>query len=588
MLDMKLILFVTAFIAIAVKITEAGNACCSYPCLNGGICMTTGHDKYMCDCTDLNYYGSQCQTPYLWTRIKSWFALSADTKHFVLTHFSWMWWIINNVSFLREGAMKRVVMSRTSSIDSPPTYSSEHEYITSEAYFNLTFYTRTLPPVPKECPKPMGIAGPKQLPDIDMLVEKFFKRRKFIPEPTGTSALFSFFAQHFTHQFFKTDLKKGPQFQWGQHGVDCSNIYGRDLADTLKLRTMTDGKMKTQIINGEVWPPNVKDANVQMQYKDDTPPESRFALGHDFFGILPGLIMWSTIFIREHNNICDQLIKEHPDWSDEQLFQTARLAIIAETIKIVIEDYVQHLSGYNYKLVYNPEILFGEAFQYQNRISVEFNHLYHWHPLMPSTIEIGDTNYTMRDIVYDPSLVLRHGFKELVDSISRQPAGRFGPRNHDETTHEVVKYVIKHGRDLRLQSFNQYRKKFNAKPYTSFEDWTGDTELAKELSEAYEGDIDAVEYFVGLCLEKHRPGAFFGESVTEIGAPYSIFGLFANPISTPRYWKPSTFGGKTIFNRVKTMNIQRLFCENIEGECPYVSFKVPEARTPKKNFKKEL
>ena len=73
-----------------------------------------------------------------------------------------------------------------------------------------------------------------------------------------------------------------------------------------------------------------------MIYKDDTPPENRFALGHELFGILPGLIVWNTIFIREHNNICDQLIKEHPDWSDEQLYQTSRLAIIGKFMRSFI------------------------------------------------------------------------------------------------------------------------------------------------------------------------------------------------------------------------------------------------------------
>ena len=53
-----------------------------------------------------------------------------------------------------------------------------------------------------------------------MMVEKFFTRDdKFIPEPTGTNVLFGYFAQFFTHQFFKTDYKKGPDFQWGNHGV---------------------------------------------------------------------------------------------------------------------------------------------------------------------------------------------------------------------------------------------------------------------------------------------------------------------------------------------------------------------------------
>ena len=67
-----------------------------------------------------------------------------------------------------------------------------------------------------------------------------------------------------------------------------------------------------------------------MYYKPDTPENNRFALGHRFFGILPGLVIWSTVFVREHNNICEKLAETHPDWSDEQIFQTARNAIIGK------------------------------------------------------------------------------------------------------------------------------------------------------------------------------------------------------------------------------------------------------------------
>lgn len=61
--------------------------------------------------------------------------------------------------------------------------------------------------------------GKKKLPPAEDIVKAFFIRKEFIPEPLGTNALFPFFAQHFSHMFFKTDLKKGPQFQWGGHGV---------------------------------------------------------------------------------------------------------------------------------------------------------------------------------------------------------------------------------------------------------------------------------------------------------------------------------------------------------------------------------
>ena len=47
------------------------------------------------------------------------------------------------------------------------------------------------------------------------------------------------------------------------------------------------------------------------------------------------------------------------------------------------------------------------------------------------------------------------------------------------------------------------------------------------------------------------------------------------------YWKPSTFGGDVGFEMVKSASLQeKLFCLNIEGECPLVAFRVPaqEAR----------
>ena len=93
----------------------------------------------------------------------------------------------------------------------------------------------------------------------------------------------------------------------------------------------------------------------------------------------------------------------------------------------------------------------------------------------------------------------------------------------------------------------------------------------------YGGDINAVEFVVGMFMEKHRTGVMFGASMTSIAAPYSIFGLFANPISSPQFWKPSTFGGDRVFTRVKTMTLQRIFCENLgDKECPRIAFEVPD------------
>lgn len=106
------------------------------------------------------------------------------------------------------------------------------------------------------------------------------------------------------------------------------------------------------------------------------------------------------------------------------MFQILYFVQIGETIKIVIEDYVQHLSGYHFKLRFDPELLFNQQFQYQNRIAAEFNTLYHWHPLLPDTFQIEDQEYDYRQFIYNNSILLEHGLTQFVESFSRQIAGR--------------------------------------------------------------------------------------------------------------------------------------------------------------------
>lgn len=100
-----------------------------------------------------------------------------------------------------------------------------------------------------------------------------------------------------------------------------------------------------------------------------------------------------------------------------------------------------------------------------------------------------------------------------------------------------------------------------------------DEEIARELEDFY-GDIDAVEYYLGLLLERTRPGAIFGESMVEMGAPFSLKGLLGNPICSPEYWKPSTFGGKVGFDIVNSATLKKLVCLN-SRTCPDVGFRVP-------------
>uniref|UniRef100_A0A3Q2DIG6 Prostaglandin G/H synthase 1 n=1 Tax=Cyprinodon variegatus TaxID=28743 RepID=A0A3Q2DIG6_CYPVA len=514
------------------------NPCCYLPCQHWSVCVRHGQDKYECDCTHTGYYGQNCTIPELWTRVRQFLKPSPDVVHYILTHFHWLWDIINN-TFLRDTLMRLVLTGRNG------------------------------------------------LPDPEVLVERLLKRRTFRPDPQGSNLMFAFFAQHFTHQFFKTYNSMGVGFTKAlSHGVDAGHIYGDNLRRQHKLRLFKDGKMKYQIINGEMYPPTIADAPVKMSYPPGIPAERQMAIGQEVFGLLPGLGLYATLWLREHNRVCDVLKAEHPTWDDEQLFQTTRLIIIGETIRIVIEDYVQHLSGYLLKLKFDPSLLFQSQFQYGNRISLEFSQLYHWHPLMPDSFHINGDELSYSQFLFNTSVLTHYGVEKLVDAFSRQPAGQIGGGyNMNSVVTNVAVRTIKESRQLRVQPFNEYRKRFNLEPYTSFRDFTGEKNHSSTLEELY-GDIDALEFYPGLLLEKTRPGAIFGQSMVEMGAPFSLKGLLGNPICSPEYWKPSTFGGKVGFDIVNSATLKKLVCLN-SRTCPYVAFRVPAEEKPDRNDGRE-
>lgn len=100
------------------------------------------------------------------------------------------------------------------------------------------------------------------------------------------------------------------------------------------------------------------------------------------------------------------------------------LTSTGEIIKIITEEYVQHLSGYLFKFKFDPSLLFGQRFQYSNRIALEFCHLYHWHPLMPDSFHVDGDDIPHSRFSFNTSLLLHYGVEKLVDAFSRQPAGQ--------------------------------------------------------------------------------------------------------------------------------------------------------------------
>lgn len=68
--------------------------------------MSVGSDRYKCDCTRTGFYGENCPTPKLLTRIKLLRKYTANMVYSMLAYFKGIWNTVNNIPFLRNSVMR--------------------------------------------------------------------------------------------------------------------------------------------------------------------------------------------------------------------------------------------------------------------------------------------------------------------------------------------------------------------------------------------------------------------------------------------------------------------------------------------------
>jgi len=542
------------------------NPCCGFPCGVNGVCVRIG-SGYECDCLP-GFYGQNCSRKSL----SQWFRdlFSPDVQEYLQT--SWFMTLFNNFEALSRFLMKIAVSAKLRRALVPVPYSTSHPYKTMEGLLNSSYYGRILPPIPVNCPCAAGSVGPVEYPSVDEVLEKFLRRRSFVRSSTNTSVLLAVYAQHFTHQFFKTDPRLAHAgFTQTQHYVDLNQVYGADVTTQHLLREHAGGRMKMRKHNGAEFPPFLSDLPLVPTLKSfgryKLNESNALALGHPLLTIFPGLSALSTIWLREHNRVAGLLAGAHPTWGDEQLFQTTRMVLTIICMRITVEDYVgENLAKSLFKFRFFPDLMHNSGIQWQNRIALEFNHLYHWHPLLPDYYIIGSENLTEAEMLFNVDILFRHDAGGLLDAFSRQIAGEANGPNFSPVGLAVARQVILYGRSLRLQSLNAYRQTVGLAKYQRFEEFSDDPSTVESLKRLYQHP-DAVEMFPGMFIEKRREGGLFGSTITHRGIPSTFQGIFGHPLLSEEYWLPSTFGGTIGWKLVnEPVTLEQLIVRNTKSE----------------------
>lgn len=339
------------------------------------------------------------------------------------------------------------------------------------------------------------------------------------------------------------------QYNRRSNWMDLETIYGSTKEMNALLRQKdAAGALKCELIlDDDYLPVNDERFNFSLPGR---PGQQRnlFAAGdlranQDYL-----LMVYQTLFVREHNRMCGVLHGKYPDWNVEQRFQTTRIVMGAKmnmigaayfkayfidvpwpddptaimrswTGKTVLEINPLTMS-YPWQMLLNPKT--GDPYSLPNEFSVG----YRWHDLIPASLQIFDkennptTLVNLAETAFNATSFKQTGINSVVEamSVTQIPdfhsgiqdtyrSMKFNFRNPDEGNgFDLAAWAIMHERERGLPTFNEYiRKVYDGvvpfKPRATFEEFTSNVYFQQELKRLYKTPDD-VDLWVGQELDE--------------------------------------------------------------------------------------
>jgi hypothetical protein len=328
------------------------------------------------------------------------------------------------------------------------------------------------------------------------------------------------------------------------HWWDGSQIYGSD-AEAVEARRGEGGKLR-------------------LDERGLIPADLEKSL--DLTGVAGnawlGLAVLHVLFSREHNAIVEMLHKTHPELSDDDTFDKARLINAALMAKIHTVEWtpavISHpttrramkinwwgLVGERATRRFGPlsfsELISGIPGSPTDHNGVpyslteEFVAVYRMHPLLPD-------DYTFRSVT-DSSVLADLRFPDLDALHTRQRLEEFGMANAlysfglinpgivclhnypqslqhfqkpDGTTIDLAATDVMRIRERGVPRYNEFRRLLGMKAPTTFDELTPNPDWGRELRDVYDGDIESVDLMVGNYAERLPKGFAFSDTAFRI------------------------------------------------------------------------
>lgn len=329
------------------------------------------------------------------------------------------------------------------------------------------------------------------------------------------------------------------------HWWDGSQVYGgtREVAEALR-----SGSGGTLRLDGQGLPP----ADV----------EALASTSETAANFWVGLAVLHSLFMREHNAICEHLAACHPEMSDQELYDKARLVNTALMAKIHTIDWTPAIIGHPttvFAMHTNWSGILGERlnnlFQRQPHnallrgipgsptslhnvpysLTEEFVAVYRMHPLIPDRFvlrsasddsvlaehELPDlavqyvrarfSETPLENIIYSfgrahPGALTLHNFPRHLQRLERP----------DGSILDLAAIDVLRVRERGVPRYNEFRRMLRLRPVSSFGELTDDPVVAKELAAIYGDDVERVDLMIGLYAEPKPKGFGFSDTAFRI------------------------------------------------------------------------
>ncbi len=338
--------------------------------------------------------------------------------------------------------------------------------------------------------------------------------------------------------------------------LDLSQVYGSTAAVADALRTHSGGQLKTSpgnmlpYDNSTYFTPDQLALFNMANDSGAVATQNLFVTGDVRGNENVELTALQTLFVRNHNLIASELQKEHPDWSDEQLYQEARKLNIAQYQMITYNYYLPDLLGANamprytgYKSTVDPAIAtefstvafrFGHSLL-SGEIERQGNNGQDVLPNDPAGASIslatdffdpnvlnpaGVTDPLTGHISTDIGPILKadaDGISQADDLLAINDVRNllFGNGGQTDNGQDLIARDVERARDDGIGSYNQLRVAYGLPAVTSFAQITSNVAVQQELQKVY-GTVENIDAFEGGLAEDHVAGSDMGPLFTRI------------------------------------------------------------------------